>query len=215
VYVNSPDYAGDLAAARTVWEPSPVLGGAGMFVFTTYATLPLLTSVGSADGSGDALMLRKLVGMKREKELLARLFGIGDAGGLANPEVRRMLTGLGDRHRRLRGMTSEYLDLFAGVIAIAPLRIRATLGLESGPCDRYWRYMRHSFGMFGADLGDRDAVTRSCARFIASNTGAGPRTAAYVEHLFAAHPDHMRTCANALFPETSRVLREVTGVRTP
>jgi hypothetical protein len=211
LYVNSPDYAGDLAAARTVWEPSPVLGGAGMFVFTTYATLPSLTSV----GSGDALMLRKIVGMKREKELIVSLLGLGDSGGLADPGVRRMLTELGDRHRRLHGMTAEYLDLFAGVIAIAPLRVRATLGLESDSCDRYWRYMRHSFALLGAALGERDAVTRSCARFIAHNTGAGPRTAAYLEHLYAAYPDHMRTCANALFPESSRMLREVTGVRTP
>jgi hypothetical protein len=217
VYTSSPDYVGDLAAARAVWEPSRVLGGAGMFVFTTYATLPLLTSVGSVDGSGDALMLRKVVGVRREKELLVRLLGIGDSGGLVDPGVRRMLTELGDRHRRLRGMRAEYLDLFAGVIALAPLRVRATVGLtlDAALYDRYWRYMRHALGLLGAQLGERRAVSRSCARFVGRHTGAGPRTAAYLEHLYAAHPAHMRTCVAALFPQTRCLLRETTGVRTP
>ncbi len=211
-YVSSAGYAGDLSAARAVWEPDRILGGAGMFVFTTYATLPPLTGVGSADGRGEALMLRKAVGERREKEVLLRLFGIGRTGGIADPGVRRMLAGIGDRHRRLKGMTSEYLDLFAGVIAIAPLRLRAALGLVlDDDCHRrYWRYTRHAMALVGAELGEQDVVSRRCARFVARHTGTGPRIAGYLDHLFAAHPNHVATARESLFPATRRV---VDGVR--
>lgn len=216
--MSSAGYASDLAAARAVWAPGRVLGGAGMFVFTTYATLPPLTGVGSTAGRGEALMLRKAVGERREKEVLLRLFDVGGhggpAGGIADPGVRRMLAGIGDRHRRLPGMTSEYLDLFAGMIAIAPLRLRSALGLvlADGCYQRYWRYTRHAMALVGAELGDHDVVARSCARFVARHTGTGPRIAGYLDHLFAAHPDHAATARACLFPATRRVAG---GVRHP
>ena len=205
--MSSAGFADDLSAARAVWEPGRILGGAGMFVFTTYATLPPLTGVGSAGGRGEALMLRKAVGEQREKEVLLRLFGIGGNGGIADPGVRRMLAGIGDRHRRLPGMKSEYLDLFAGMIAIAPIRLRSALGLvlDERCYRRYWRYTGHAMALVGAELGEHDVVSRSCARFVARHTGTGPRIAGYLEYLFAAHPDHVGTAWKSLFPATRRV----------
>ncbi|MFK4225967.1 hypothetical protein [Streptomyces sp. NPDC019890] len=220
-YVNSAGYANDFHAVRNVWATPQILGGAGMFIFTTYATLPLLTSVGSVDGSGEALMLRKAVSEGQEKTTLIRLLGIGDdaemAGGLANPMVRRMLAGLGDRHRNLRGMTEEYLDLFAGVIAISGIRMRAALELvlEADDYHRYWRYMRYSLALFGAELGDRETVSDSCARFVARHAGAGQRTRTYLAHLFAAYPEHTLACADALFPETRRVVASTLAGELP
>jgi hypothetical protein len=211
-YVDSAEYAGDFRAIRNVWMAPRILGAGGMFIFTTYATLPLLTSVGSVDGSGEALMLRKAGGVRREKDIFVRLLGIGAdaglAGGLANPVVRRMLTGLGERHRGLRGMTAEYLDLFAGVVAISCIRIRAAMDLvlDADDYDRYWRYMGYSLALLGAELGGREAVSESCASFVARHAGAGRRTRAYLAHLFAAYPEHMSACARALFPETRRVV---------
>jgi hypothetical protein len=190
-----------------------------MFAFTTYATLPALTCVGSTPERGDALMLR--FGMKREKETLVRLFGMDDGQGLADSGVRRTLTELGRRHRRLNGMRAEYLDLFAGVIAISAIRVRSVLDLPLDAEDyrRYWRYLRHSLALFGASLGEPETVTRSCARFVADNVGAGPRTGGYLAHLLATYPDHMLTAAGALFPQTRRLvtglLPEMGGISAP
>jgi hypothetical protein len=213
-YVNSPGYACDLRAARTVWGSARVVAGAGMFIFATYATLPPLVSVGSAGEEGEALMLRKVVG---EERTLTRLLGIGDgideAGGLANPGFRRVLAALGERHRGLRGMTGEYLDLFAGIVAISAVRIRASMGLtlDSTVYHRYWRYMRHSLALLGARLDSQRVVSESCAGFVARYTGAGPRTRDYLTHLFTTHPEHMVACGDALFPDTRRVVVRTMG----
>jgi hypothetical protein len=214
-YVNSAGYACDLHAARTVWGSARILGGAGMFIFATYATLPPLTCVGPTGADGEALMLHKIVG--DEKHKLVRLLGIGDeideAGGLANPGFRRMLTTLGEHHRGLRGMTAEYLDLFAGIVAISAVRIRAATGMALGAdvYQRYWRYMRHSLALLGARLEEQRTVSESCAGFVARHTGAGPRTRDYLTHLFAAHPEHMVACGDALFPDTRRVVVRTMG----
>jgi hypothetical protein len=56
-YVNSVDYADDLRAARDAWTTPRIMGGAGMFIFTT---------VGSASSTDEALMLRKAAGVGRQ-----------------------------------------------------------------------------------------------------------------------------------------------------
>jgi hypothetical protein len=219
-YVQSDYYAGDFRVVREAWTAPRILGGAGMFIFTTYATLPLLTTVGSAEGNDEALMLRKVTGVGREKIFLMRVLGLAEdelAGGLANPSVRTMLTGLGERHRELRGMRMEYLDFFAGVIAISCLRVRATLGSTFDAVDdgRYWRYMRHSLALLGAKLGQRGATLDSCAGFVAQHTAVSQRTDTYIGHLLSTYPDHMMTCASALFPETRRMVARAMAGKLP
>src|SRR5688500_6743130 len=49
-YALSWSFLTDRQAAIEVWSPRPILGGAGVFIFTTYATLPTLTTVGARDG---------------------------------------------------------------------------------------------------------------------------------------------------------------------
>jgi hypothetical protein len=166
-------------------------------------------------------MLRSIASGGREKDFLLTLLGIGDEtvteGGIANPVVRRLLTDLGDLHRDLYGMKGEYLDFFAGVIALSCIRIGAVLKL--GPavddCQRYWRYLRHSLTLFGAKLGDRQVVSDECERFVARHAGADRRTRAYLLQLFAAHPEHMATCSRALFPETRRVIVSTMSAQLP
>ncbi|MFD5074259.1 hypothetical protein [Streptomyces sp. NPDC058371] len=125
-----------------------------------------------------------------------------------------MLAELGDRHRSLRGMRAEYLDFFAGVIALSCIRMNAVLGtgLETRECRRYWRYMRHSLALLGAELGDQAEVSDSCAHFVSCHTGAGPRTKTYLAQLFDAYPEHMLACSKALFPETRRVVAHTLGL---
>lgn len=211
-YVDSSDYAHDLRAVRTVWTAPGILGGAGMFIFTTYVTLPLLTRVGSADGRESALMLRKIADGGREKEFLMSLLGIGGAHargpGIADPAVRRRIGELGAVHRGLPGMKGEYLDIFAGVIALSYLRTAAALKYRPDPddCDRYWRYLRQSLALFGAELGDRETVTDVCERFVTRHSGADRHARAFLAQLRAAHPRHMTTCHGALFPATRRVV---------
>jgi len=211
-YVNSQEYADDFHAAHRMWKQSPTLGGSGMFIFTTYATLPPLTTVGSEGGGSDALMLRKAVGEGRAKNILVRLFNlddnIGQPAGLADPGVRRMLSGLGERHRVLRGMKDEYINMFAGIVAISCLRLRSSLNItvDAGELRRYWRYMRYSIAAFGAELGEHDAVSASCARFVELHSGASRQTGTYLAHLSAAYPKYMSICGRALFPATRRVV---------
>jgi hypothetical protein len=198
-----------------------MLGGAGMFIFTTYATLPLLSRVGSVDGHGEALMLRRIVDGGREKEFLVGLLGIGDEtvpdGGIANPMVRRLLTDLGELHRDLHGMRGEYLDFFAGIIALSCLRTGSALKLvlDVDDCRRYWRYMCHSLTLFGAELGDRETVSAACEHFVAQHAGADRRTRAYLTQLFATHPEHMATCSHAMFPESRRVVVSTMSPHVP
>ncbi|WP_405976456.1 hypothetical protein OG496_54725 [Streptomyces sp. NBC_00988] len=191
-----------------------------MFIFTTYVTLPLLCHVGSTDEHG-APMLRRIVGGGREKEFLVCLIGIGDQsvpdGGIANPMVRRLLTDLGNLHRDFQGMHGEYLDFFAGVIALSCLRtatfLKLTLNVDD--CHRYWRYLRHSLMLFGAELGDWEAVSEDCERFVARHAGADYRTKANLTQLFTAHPEHMATCSGTLFPESRRVVATTMSAQLP
>ena len=214
-YVKSPRYTGDLHAARTVWEPREVLGGAGLFIFVTYATLPVLATVGSTPERGEALMLRGMLGMRREKAMLAYLLDTADrgelAGALANPAVRRMLIALGRQHKGLRGMNSAYMDLFAGVIAIAPLRTRAGVAqeLNDETYGAYWHYMQQSFAILGAKLGDRNEVADAREEFIARNTGTVPQATEYIARLSVAYPRHMINCRLALFPRTRELIGDI------
>jgi hypothetical protein len=198
------------------------MGCAGMFIFTTYATLPLLTTVGSLSGSDEALMLRKAAGVGREKGFLMRVLGIGPgdvapAAGLANPAVRSMLTDLGERHRGFGGMRNEYLDFFAGVVAISCLRIRAahSTALDAVDRDRYWRYMRYSLALLGAKLGGQDEAYDSCAGFVSRHAEVGQRTRTYLGFLFSSYPDYMMTSASALFPETRKVIARAMAGELP
>lgn len=183
-----------------------------MFIFTTYATLPPLMTVGSKDGSSDALMLRKAVGEGQAKNILARLFNLNDnidqPAGLADPDVRRMLFELGERHRSLCGMKDEYIDMFAGIVAISCLRLSSSMKIkvEADELRHYWRYMRNSLAVFGAELGEHDAVSESCAQFAHLHSGAGRQTGTYLAHLFATYPNHMSACGRALFPETRKIV---------
>ncbi|MET9405175.1 hypothetical protein ABZX90_05210 [Streptomyces sp. NPDC002935] len=192
-----------------------------MFIFTTYATLPLLSRVGSIRGDGGALMLRRIIDGGREREFLSGLLGIGDEtvpdGGIANPVVRRMLTDLGDLHRDLHDMKGEYLDIFSGIIALSCIRTIAALNLvlDVDDCCRYWRYLRHSLTLFGVELGDRETVSDACERFVARHAGADRQTKAYLPRLFAAHPEHMAVCSRALFPASRRVVVSTMSAQRP
>jgi hypothetical protein len=220
-YVNSQEYTDDFQVARRMWKKSPILGGSGMFIFATYATLPSLTTVGSDAGDSDALMLRKAVGEGRAKDILVRLFNldddIGQPVGLADPGVRRMLSGLGERHRALRGMRDEYIDMFAGIVAISCLRLRSSLKItvETDELRHYWRYMHYSLAAFGAELGEYDAVSASCARFVQLHSGASRQTGIYLAHLFATYPKYISVCGRALFPETRRVVSGLLTAELP
>lgn len=211
-YVNSQEYTDDFHVARRMWKKSAILGGSGMFIFATYATLPTLAAVGSDAGDSDALMLRKAVGEGRAKDILVRLFNLNDDTGrpvgLADPGVRRMLSELGQRHRVLNGMKAEYINMFAGIIAISCPRLSNSLNIrvETDELGHYWRYMRYSLATFGAELGEHDAVSASCARFVQFHSGVSQQAGAYLAHLATTYPKYMSVCARALFPETKRVV---------
>jgi hypothetical protein len=202
--VGSDRYERDLEAARCAWSDPAVLGAAGAFVFLTYLTLPPLVAVRSASGAP----ARSFLDGQRERVTLCRLVGLDDAppwsGGIRNDNVRRLAAELGDRHRRFAGMRSEYLDVMATVIAMAPLRVRPVLALTAA-VDRtaYWRYMREVMALIGAELPTEEVAVAACQSFVDTHAGRCESGRELFTALNERHPDHVAVAVRALF-ERSR-----------
>jgi hypothetical protein len=188
-----------------------VVGGAGLLILTTYASLPTLTRVGASD-AGDTLMLRKVLREGPEKALIVRLTGLSSdpawTGGIANPAIQATVIALGQRHLRLTGMRQAYLDILGAIVALSPLRVRTILGwtVSEAQLAAYWRYMTYALALFGAHLCAIATATQECGCFIERHSGAGPNTHRYVAELFHAYPGHAATCLAALFPASRAVV---------
>jgi hypothetical protein len=212
-YVASPTYVPDLGATRSVWTDD-VFPTAGVFVFLTYLTVPRLLAVRSTTGAP----ARSFVDGEREREFLIRLLGITDAagwsGGIGNARVHRLAASLGERHRRFPGMTPEYIDLLAAVIALAPLRVRAESGPLVGGDDRaaYWRYMTHAMAAIGAGLGSEPAESDRCRAWVKAHAAPSAAGLQLFASLARHHAAHVRRAMPILFERSQAVVEEFAGV---
>ena len=205
-YAGSPACARDLAVTARVWGGSPVLQVAGVFVFLTYLTLPVLVAVRSRTG-GTA---RSTLDGERERSFLCRLVGIsGEAGwrgGIANPRVRRMATALLSRHRRFPGMRPEYLRFVATLVALAPLRVRDRFGLPVPDRSAYWRYMAQALALVGGCAATEAAGTALVAEFVAVHCGPSVEGTRLHASLREHHPRYVTLAGPVLFGPSRGVL---------
>jgi hypothetical protein len=211
-YVRSRSYDGDLAATQAMWSAPGIVETAGSFVLLTYFAVPGLLAVRAPNAAGS---LRTAIDGHRERSFLEGIVGFGahdqSSGGIRNPTVRRVVEQLRDRHLEYPGMTVAYMELVAGLLAIAPLRLRAhyderVTGMVSA---RYWRYITRVMRLLATDLGSARSVDRHCRRYVES--GAGPSTdgCELITGFSRRHPCHVARAVPVLFPAARRVVRQV------
>src|SRR5947209_180194 len=133
-YLEGSTYRQDLRATHHLWSGSGVLGTAGVFMFLSYLTIPLLTAVQPVASPSRVVSMKLGLESEREKRFLLRLLGIsqesGWTGGIRNIRVREMVVHLARNHLQFAGMEHDYMTYFAGIIALSVLRVHATYGIK-------------------------------------------------------------------------------------
>src|SRR2546421_12533877 len=93
-YLEGSDYQHDLKATNHIWAGTDILGTAGVFMFLSYLTIPLLTAVQPVASPSRVVSMKLGLESEREKRFLLRLLGLsqesGWAGGIRNIRVRDM-----------------------------------------------------------------------------------------------------------------------------
>ncbi len=210
-YVRSRGYGGDLAATQAMWSAPGIVEAAGSFVLLTYFTSPSLLAVRARNAAGS---LRTAIDGHREQSFLEGILGLGaddrSGGGIRNPAVRQAVEHLRDRHLEYPGMTGAYMELIAGLLAIAPLRVRAhyderVTGVVSS---RYWRYITRVMRLLTADLGSPRSVDRHCRRFDESGSGPSTDGCELIIEFSRRHPRHVARAVPVLFPAARRVVQQ-------
>jgi hypothetical protein len=208
-YVESWRYPGDLAATRAMWAHPGIVEAAGSFILLTYFASPGLLTV-RAPGAADSL--RTAVDGHRERSFLESVIGVSaddrSGGGIRNPAVRRRVEHLRDRHLDYPGMTGASMTLIAGLIAIAPLRLRVHYDqrLTARVDARYWHYITRVMRLLAADLGSRRSVDRFCGRFVDADAGLSADGADLIAGFSQRHPGHVARALPVLFPATRQVV---------
>jgi len=185
---------------------------AGAFVLLTYFANPTLLAVRSPDVQG---VLRTANDGHRERAFLACLMGldldVGGVlgGGIHDAEVRRLAEGVNERHRAFPGMTDAYMRHIAGLLALAPLRVRRLSGNSPVPTTRtrYWRYATRAMGLFAVELGGLRSVERDCAHHDQLEAALSSDGSELIGGFAERHPDHVSQALPVLFPRARAAVR--------
>lgn len=211
-YVRSHGYGGDLAATQAMWSAPGIVEAAGSFVLLTYFASPGLLTVRAPNAAGS---LRTAIDGHRERSFLEGIIGFGadvrSGGGIRNSAVRRGVEHLRDRHLEYPGMTGAYLELIAGLLAIAPLRVRAHYDEHVSDVvrARYWRYITRVMRLLAADLGSARSVDRHCRHFVESGSGLSTDGCELIVEFSRRHPRHVARAVPVLFPASRRIVQQV------
>ena len=207
-YFNSQDYHSDLQATHQIWKRSGILGTAGIFMFLSYLTIPLLTAVHPPNGSSRVSSMQMGLESEREKLFLLRLLGLnqedGWMEGIKNPRVYSMVMQLASNHRRFTGMQQDYLNYFGGIIAISVVRVYSAQGLDiqKETLVRYWSYIQHAFSLLDITLTSPTTVEYSCERFIRQHTHIDKIGRILFETLLNVYPEYVYKALPVLFSPT-------------
>jgi hypothetical protein len=207
-YIESLDYQQDLLAVRTIWGEPGVLGIAGMFIFLSYITLPILTIAQPARGPSRMTTMKIGLANGREKSFLQRMLGLSAEstwqGGIRCPLVRDMVLRLHQGHLQLVGMQPEYMDYLSGIISLSILRVHAVQGIHIDADIRahYWRYMQYACSLLGTDLGEELATQERCQSFIDKHTKLSLDGNVLLSSLQEAYPSYMEKSLPVLFEKT-------------
>jgi hypothetical protein len=217
-YLRSGDYESDLAASQVMWSAPGLVEAAGSFVLLTYFANPRLLAVRA--GGGPGVSLRTAIDGHREREFLHGIIGIGPDGGpgagIRDSTVLRTVERLRERHLLYPGMTASYMKFIGGLLAIAPLRLRAHRAQRlSAPVNgRYWRYIAMVMRLLAADLGTAPATDRSCRRFDRSTAMLSPEGRVLILGFAGRHPRHVEHALPLLFPASRQVVERTLAGRT-
>ena len=212
-YIRSPSYQQDLLATSHVWLGEGILGKAGMFLFLTYITLPILFQVQPLSGQTRSSTIKLGLLREQEKHFLQRTLGLshesGWESGIANLRIRAMLSGLRRRHLQFVGMRQEYLHFFTNIIALAPSRIYSSkqTAIDQATFKAYWRYMAYASTLLGVSLGTELEALQSSQAFIDrySQPDEEGRNMFYI--LRSMYPEYVQQAFPALFPSTRLVVQ--------
>lgn len=212
-YIESEAYSTDLQAAQATWSTPGVLEAAGSLVLLTYFSVPDLLAV-QPGGPGS---VRTAIDGHREQRFLRELVGLstdeGRTGGFGNPAVRASIVRLGKNHLGYPGMTGEFMEFIAELLAISPLRVRPAVGGPVPPAeaDRYWRYMRMGMSLLGTLLRPRAEVEASITVFTESRARLCALGRELIGYYVDRHPTHVTSALPALSPAARAVVEAVQG----
>ena len=214
-YVESPSYHQDLLAVRRLWDEPKFLGIAGMFIFLSYITLPVLTAVQPVAGASRVSTMKVGLASEREKRFLQRMLGLSNEiswqGGISNIRVRKMISKLYRNHRHFLGMQLKYIDYFLGILSLSVLRVHAVYGnqadLNIKVC--YWRYMRYTSSLFGVNLKEELATHQYCQAFIDERTQSSVHGKILLKALQQAYPQYVEKALPVLFPRTLLTVQDM------
>jgi hypothetical protein len=208
-YLASREYDADVASVHAIWSPAGVVERAGVFIFLTYLTMPVLTMVRS-DRTG-ALARSSLDGAT-EREFLVRVLGLEREppwnDGIRNPHVRQMVWALGHRHRTFSQMRVEYLAFMAQIIAIAPLVVSDGMGVSPAAEDRsqYWRYFAHAMSLMSVDLPDEGDAVADCRAYVESHADRSDEGTRMIQAFAGRHPCHVQDTLPVVFAKTRSIV---------
>jgi hypothetical protein len=211
-YLEGSNYQQDLRATHHIWSGSEVLGTAGVFMFLSYLTIPLLTAVQPVASPSRVVSMKLGLESEREKRFLLRLLGLsqesGWAGGIRNVRVRAMAGQLACHHRQFAGMEPGHMTYFAGIIALSALRVHAIRGstVRADLLAGYWSYMQHALSLLGVTLTTPAEVERDCESFIGKYTSADVVGRLLFGALVEVYPQYVDNALPALFPRTRVVV---------
>jgi hypothetical protein len=186
-----------------------------MFLLLSYIAIPLLIRVQPGNGVARSAILQPGLLREQEKRFLQRMPGLSEevqwTGGIANPRIRRLISGLRQRHLRFTGMRQAYIIVFAELIALAPARICACTGtlLDESARTGYWRYMTHACTLLGVSLPDEEVACLHCQDFIeryTHPTDAGQQMFAILAERYLTH---IQQVMPALFPATCLAVQQL------
>ena len=207
-YIESPGYQQDLLTVRRIWGEPEVLGIAGMFIFLSYITLPILTIVQPARGPSRMSTMKIGLGNGREKNFLQRMLGLssesGWQGGIRCPIVRDMILSLHQGHLQLVGMQPEYMDYLSGIISLSILRVHAAQGnhINISTKASYWHYMQYACSLLGTNLDEELATQEQCQAFIDKYTQQSLDGKILLSSLQETYPSYVEKSLPVLFPKT-------------
>jgi hypothetical protein len=206
-YVRSRGYDADLAATQLMWSAPDLVEVAGSFVLLTYFANPRLLAVRAHDAS-----LRTAVDGHRERQFLCGIVGLESDGrpgaGIRDAAVLRNVERLREHHLAYPGMTRPFMGFVAGLLAIAPLRLRADRNepVAAAVSKRYWRYMRLVMRLLAADLGTVRSTNRSCREFDELTSGPSADGRELIAGFARRHPRHVEQALAIAFPASQRVI---------
>ena len=211
-YLEGSTYQQDLRATHHLWSGSETLGTAGVFMFLSYLTIPLLTAVQPVASPSRIVSMKLGLESEREKRFLLRLLGLsqesGWGGGIRNVRVRDMAGQLARNHLRFVGMEQGFMTYFAGIIALSALRVHAIRGsyVQDVILAGYWSYMQHALSLLGVTLTTTAEVERDCERFIGKYSYADTVGRLLLETLVEVYPQYVDNALPVLFSQTRVVV---------